>query len=206
MDPFGGMGRDELRVFCWAAAAAFLLVVGVCRPRRLHWTALGSVLLFAAFNVGAGIYILNDFSDSRWSSGGEPSLTVPPLSGTPVVGQLLGPLDAVLEKVVGGVNTFLAFQQALLVALEFLAASGLALLVSFPVAVIAFVVNYFIARRRKADFKKYRATVDLLKEELEQLKQQISSGNFVDTALPAVDEGPVIRGPLSPRGDSGMLQ
>ncbi len=176
MDLLGGMSRDELRIFSWVAAAAFALVAGVWRPRRLHWTALGSVLLFAALNAGAGIYVLNHFNDSRWSTGEEPPLSVPSFSGTPVVGQFLEPLDSALNGVVGGVNEFLAFKQALPVALDFLAASGWALLVAFPIAILAASISYAAARRRTADFEKYRATVDLLQDELEQVKRQISSG------------------------------
>jgi hypothetical protein len=187
------MGRDELRMFSWVAAAVFALVAGLWRPRKIHWTALGSALLFAALNAGAGIYVLNHFGDSRWSAGGEPPLSAPSFSGTPIVGQFLGPLDAALNGMVGGVNEFLAFKQALPVALDFLAVSGWALLVSFPLAVLAAGMSYAAARRRTADFDKYRATVDLLKEELEQVKRQISSGNSAVTAPPAEDEVPDMR-------------
>jgi len=200
LDLLGGMGRDELRIFSWVAATVFALVAGVWRPRRLYWTALGSVLLFAALNAGAGIYVLNHFGDSRWSAGGEPPLSAPSFSGTPVVGQFLGPLDSALNGVVGGVNEFLAFKQALPVALDFLAASGWALLVSFPLAVLAAGISFAVARRRTADFEKYRATVDLLKDELEQVKRQISAGNAVYTALPAEDEVNDVRPRLARRG------
>ncbi|MCG2620872.1 hypothetical protein LVY72_02965 [Arthrobacter sp. I2-34] len=204
MDLLGGVGRDELRIFSWAAAAVFALVAGVWRPRGLHWTALGSALLFAALNAGAGIYVLGHFGDSRWSARGEPPLSAPSFSGTPVVGQFLGPLDSTLDGVVGGVNDFLAFKQALPVALDFLAASGWALLVSFPLAVLAAGISagtrYAVARRRTADFEKYRATVDLLKVELEQVKRQISSGNSVDTELPALVEVTDVRPRLMHRG------
>lgn len=188
LDPLGGLSRDDLRIIPWIAAIVFALVAGVWRPRRLHWTALGSVLLFAGLNAGAGIYVLNHFRDARWSAGGEPPLTAPSFSGTPMVGQFLGPLDTALNGVVGGVNEFLAFKQALPIALDFLAVSGWALLLSFPLAVAAAVVSYAAARRRAAAFEKYRATVDLLKEELEEVKRQISSGSSVDPALPAEDE------------------
>ena len=204
MDLLGGMSRDELRTFSWVAAIVFALVAGLWRPRRLHWTALGSVLLFAALNAGAGIYVLNHFGDSRWS-GGEQPLSAPPFSGTPVVGQFLGPLDSALNGVVGGVNEFLAFKQALPIALDFLAASGWALLVSFPLAVLAAGIGFAMARRRAADFEKYRATVDLLKDELEQVKRQISAGNSVagnsvDASLPAEDEVTDVRPRLTRRG------
>jgi hypothetical protein len=51
-----------------------------------------------------------------------------------------------------------------------------------------------------ADFKKIRATVDLLKEELEQVKRQISSGNSAGMALPAEDEVADVRPSLMRRG------
>lgn len=188
MDLLGGMSRDELRISSWVAATVFALVAGVWRPRRLHWTLLGSVLLFAALNAGAAIYVLNHFSDLRWSAGGDPPLSAPSLSETPVVGQFLGPLDSALNGVVGGVNEFLAFKQALPIALDFLAVSGWALLVSFPLAILAAGISYSVARRRTAEFDEYRATVDLLKDELEQVRRQISSGHSADTAPPVEDK------------------
>jgi hypothetical protein len=183
MDLLGGLSLDQLRTVSWVAATVFAVVAGAWRPRRLHWTALGSVLLFAALNAGTGIYVLNHFGDSRWSAGGEPPLSAPSFSGTPLVGQFLGPLDSALNAVVGGVNEFLAFKQALPIALDFLAVSGWALLVAFPLAILAAGVSFAVARRRAAEFDKYRATVDLLKDELEQVKRQISSGNSADRAL-----------------------
>jgi hypothetical protein len=78
---------------------------------------------------------------------------------------------------VGGVNDFLAFKQALPVALDFLATSGWALLLSFPLAVLAAVISFAMARRRAAEFEKYRTKVDLLEDELEQVKRQISASS-----------------------------
>ncbi|MFC9335846.1 hypothetical protein [Arthrobacter sp. NPDC057009] len=191
------MSRDQLSITTWVAAAVFALAVGVWRPRKLHWTVLGAVLLFAALNAGAGIYVMNHVGDPRWSAGEQP-LSAPSFSGTPMVGQFLGPLDSALNDVVGQVNAFLAFKQALPVALGFLGTSGWALLVSFPLGILAAVTSYIQERRRKAEFEKYRATVDQLKVELEQIKRQISSGNAGSTALPAGDEVPDAR----PRADS----
>ena len=188
MDVLAGISSDGLRILPWVAAIAFALVAAVWRPRRFHLTALGAVLLFAALNAGAGVYVLNHVGDARWSPGGESRLSAPSFSGTPVVGQFLGPLDAALNGVVGGVNDFLAFKHALPVALDFFAAAGWALLVSFPLAIIAVAVSYAAARRRRAEFEDYRAAVDLLKGEVELLKRQIPSGNTVDTAPRAEDD------------------
>jgi hypothetical protein len=185
LDLLGGISLDVLRILPWAAAIVFALAAGFWRPRKLHWTALASVLLFAALNAGAAIYVLNHFDDPRWSSGKDPSLSAPSLSDTPIVGEYLGDLDSALDGVVGGVNEFLAFKQALPVALDFLAASGWALLASFPLAILAAGIGFTMARRRSAAFDRYRADVDLLKKELEQLKRQISSGHSGATALPS---------------------
>lgn len=83
-----------------------------------------------------------------------------------------------------GVNELLAFKNSLPVALDFLAMSGWALLVSFPLVILAAAISFIRARRRKADFEKYRATVDSLKEELEEVKRQILSRIFAGAALP----------------------
>ncbi|RJT96924.1 hypothetical protein D6T65_14475 [Arthrobacter frigidicola] len=181
----GGISLDVLRILPWVGAIVFALAAGFWRPRKLYWTALASVLLFAALNAGAAIYVLNSFDDPRWSSGKDPSLSAPSLSDTPIVGDYLGDLDSALDDVVGGVNEFLAFKQALPLALEFLAASGWALLASFPLAILAAGIGFTMARRRTAAFDRYRADVDLLKKELEQLKRQISSGHSGSTALPS---------------------
>ncbi|WP_181033691.1 hypothetical protein [Arthrobacter sp. SX1312] len=170
------MGLDVLRILTWVAPTVVALVAGFLLRRSLHWIALGAVLLFAALNAAAGIYVLNHFSDPRWSPEGMASLSAPSLSETPLVGDYLEPLDTALEGVVGGVNDFRAFQQALPVTLDFLATSGWALLVSVPVAIVAAFVSFNNARRRKAEFRKYLATVDSLKDELEQIKRQIGAG------------------------------
>ena len=181
MDLLGGVSLDNLRSFPWIAAAVFALAAGLWRPRRLHWTGLGAVLLFAALNAAAGIYVLNHFSDPRWSAGGEQPLSAPSFSGTPLVGEFLGPLDAALNGVVGGVNEFLAFKHALPIAMDFLTVSGWALLASFPLAVLAAGISFAVARRRAAEFARYRATVDRLEAELEQVKRQIGLMNPAET-------------------------
>ncbi|MFL4476760.1 hypothetical protein ACIPUB_00610 [Paeniglutamicibacter sp. ORCA_105] len=188
MELLGRLSLEQLHSYSWGIAAGVLLVLGVFRWRSLHWTVVGSVTLFAALNAGSGIYVLSTVGDSRWSAGEESSLSAPSLAGTPVVGEYLVPLDSALHAVVGGVNEFMAFKQALPIALEFLAMSGIALLVSFPLAIIAVIISFIVARRRKANFEKYRATVDQLKVELEQVKFQIAAGNFAVPAFQSVDD------------------
>ncbi|WP_417219565.1 hypothetical protein [Arthrobacter sp.] len=93
------------------------------------------------------------------------------------MGQFLGGLDSALTGVVGGVNDFLAFKQTLPVALDFLAAAGWALLVAFPLALVAVGTSYRSARRRRADFKRYQSELELLRAELDEVKRQIASAS-----------------------------
>ncbi|WP_434992130.1 hypothetical protein [Arthrobacter sp. Ld5] len=185
------MSVDALHLGTWIVPAVIALVAGFLLQRAVHWIALGAVLLFAALNAAAAVYVLNTFSDARWSPEGQETLSAPSLSETPMVGEFLEPLDSALEGVVGGVNDFRAFQEALPVALDFLALSGWALLVAVPLVVLAGVVSFFKAQRRKADFRKYRATVDSLQDELEQIKRQLAAGYPVPPAgAHVVDVGP----------------
>ncbi|WP_394249492.1 hypothetical protein [Arthrobacter pityocampae] len=185
------MSLDLLRILTWLVPAVVALVAGFLLPRSLHWIALGAVLLFAALNAGAAVYVLNTFSDARWSPEGQDTLSAPSLSETPMVGEFLEPLDSALEGVVGGVNDFRAFQEALPVALDFLALSGWGLLVAFPLVVVAAVVSFAAAQHRKAEFRKYRATVDSLRDELEQIKRQLAAGYATPPAgAHVVDVGP----------------
>lgn len=175
LDPLSNLSSDVLRLIPWIVAACFAVVAGIWRPRRFHWTALGAVLLFAALNAGGAIYVLDHFHDARWASGGQPPLTAPSLADAPVVGQFLGGLDSAMTGVIGGVNDFLAFKKALPVALDFLAATGWALLVAFPLALIAVGTSYRSARRRRVDFRKYHIEIELLRSELDLVKRQIAS-------------------------------
>ncbi|MET3142782.1 UNVERIFIED_ORG: hypothetical protein ABIB13_002500 [Arthrobacter sp. UYEF2] len=194
------MSRDELRMYSWIAAAAFLLVAGACNWRKIHWTALGSVLLFAAANAGAGIYVLNHLTDPRWAPEGSEPLTAPSFAGTPLVGQYLGPLDSALNAVVGGMNDFLAFQHALPIALDFLAVAGQALLFSFPMAIIALIVSFILGIHQRSKFKKYRATVDRLSVELEQIKKQLAAMTSEEPALLVPSEIVEVRSRLTRQG------
>lgn len=175
MDPLSTMSGAGLHLAPWILAGCFAVIAGIWRPRRFHWTALGAVLLFAALNAGVAIYVLEHFHDARWGSGGQPPLTAPTLADAPVVGQFLGGLDSAMTGVVGGVNDFLAFKQALPVALDFLAAAGWASLVAFPLALWAVGTSYRAARHRRAEFGKYQTEVQLLRAELDEVKLQMAS-------------------------------
>ncbi|WP_051420893.1 hypothetical protein [Paenarthrobacter nicotinovorans] len=182
MDLLSTVSPDQLPVFIWVATAVFVIAGGIFQPRRFHWTALGAVVGFAALNAVAGLYVLNHYADPRWSSQAVSRLSAPSLADTPLGGQFMGPLDSALVSVVTGVSEFLAFKEALPVALDFMATAGWALLVSFPVAVITVSVSFMLARRCAASFEKYKVAVDVLKVELEALKRQIEAVSDVRTS------------------------
>ncbi|KIA73919.1 hypothetical protein ANMWB30_11670 [Arthrobacter sp. MWB30] len=89
----------------------------------------------------------------------------------------MGPFDSALSSVINGVNDYLAFKDALPVALDFFASAGWALLVSFPLGILAAIVNFVLAKRRAAIVERYRSTVDQLKADVEKLKLQVRAGS-----------------------------
>ncbi|WP_404290052.1 hypothetical protein [Glutamicibacter arilaitensis] len=177
MDPLGTLSRENLTIAIWVVVAIFAVAMGIWRRKQLQWVLLSSVLLFAVLNVGVGIYVLSNVGDSRWAAEGSVPLQAPSLTETPIVGQYLDPLDSAIQSMVGGVNSFLAFNQALPVSLDYFAKSGWALLIAVPLLIIVAAMSYTAARRRKRELSDYRATVDQLKIDLEQIKQQIAAGN-----------------------------
>ena len=173
MDILSGVNSDWLKALTWLSAIATGLLLCFWRPRRVHWAALGSVLVFAVANIAAGIYVLSHLGDSRWGGGAEERLDAPSLANTPVVGQFLGPLDSLLNGVVEGVNEFTDFRASLPVAVEFLAAAGWALAVAVPLGLVALMVSYRDAQRRKAEFARVSLQVEELSAELEEIKRHL---------------------------------
>ena len=169
MDILTGIGLEQLRLWIWILVLAFAVAVGFWRRHQLVAVALASVLLFATLNAGAGIYILKRLGDPRWTAG-EPPVSAPELSGTPIVGQQLVPLESALAAIAGGVNSFWEFRQALPVALDFFTRSGWALLVAIPLIIAIMLRTFQAARRRRKDLQKLSDAVDHLQSELAMVK------------------------------------
>lgn len=169
-----GVSVDWLRGITWLSAIASGILLCFWGLRRAPVAVLGSVIVFGAVNVGAGIYVLSHLGDARWGGGAVERLGGPSLTGIPVVGSFLGPLETVLGGVVDGVNGFIDFSAALPVALEFFTAAGWALFASLPLAVLVLVFSYWEARRRKAEFIRYKLQVDELRGELDEIRRHLS--------------------------------
>ena len=114
---------------------------------------------------------------SEIRAGAEERLDAPSLADTPVVGQFLGSLDALLVGVVDGVNEFTDFRASLPVAVDFLAAAGWALAVAVPLGLVALVVSYRDAQRRKAEFARFSLQVEELSTELDEIKRHVGYPN-----------------------------
>lgn len=173
MDILSGVSSEWLKALTWLSAIAAGLLLCFWRPRRLHWAALGSALVYAVANFGAGIYVLSHLGDSRWGGGSADRLGAPSLADTPVVGQFLGSLDTVLGGVVDGVNEFIDFRAALPVALDYLSVAGWALVVAVPLGILVLVVSCREAQRRKAAFARYSLRVEELSDELDAIKRHL---------------------------------
>jgi hypothetical protein len=173
LDLLAGVSADWMRALTWLVAILSGLLLFFWR-RRVDLAALGSVIVFMVASAGAGTYVLHHLGDDRWRGGTGNRLTVPSLSETPVVGQFMEPVDSFMESVAGSVNQFLDFQEALPAALDFFVAAGWALLVSLPLALLVMIVGYVEARRRKAEFDRYKLQVEELRAELNDLKQHLN--------------------------------
>lgn len=172
MDLLAGVSIDGFKILSWVLALAVGL--GICFwPRKRHWAALDAVLVWIAANVGWGIYVLAHRGDARWPA--DTSLPGPPsLSGTPLVGEYLEPLDSWMDGVVGGVNDLWDLQAAIAVAMDFFRLAGWGCVAAVPAAVIAVWGSLFQQRRRKAELVRYRNTVDDLQRELAEVKRFVN--------------------------------
>lgn len=188
VDILGGVNREWLAALTWIAAAAAGAGVLVWRRRRVDLAALAAVVVFMAVNVGAGIYVLNHLADGRWGGDAQAKLAPPSLSGTPVVGQFLEPLERAMAGMAGSVNDFIDFQAALPVALGFFAAAGWALAVSVPLALAAAAVQARLARRRKAEAVAWQDEVEKLRRELEAVKRHVGITTSFETDSTAAQE------------------
>ena len=188
VDILGGVNREWLAALTWMAAAAAGAGVLVWRRRRADLAALAAVVVFMSANIGAGIYVLNHLADGRWGGDGQAKLAPPSLSGTPVVGQFLEPLEGAMAGMAGGVNDFIDFQAALPVALGFFAAAGWALAFSVPVALAAAAVQAKRARRRKAESAAWQGEVDKLRMELDAVKRHVGFTTSFETDSTAAEE------------------
>ncbi len=143
------------------------------RRRRPDQALLAAVLVFMAASAGAGIYVLNHWSDGRWGGDAQSRLSAPTLSGAPVVGDFLKPLEGALGGMADGVNDFIDFRSALPVALDFFAAAGWALAAAVPAGLAVLAVNARAARRRKAALVRYGTELERLRLELEGVKRHV---------------------------------
>ena len=188
VDILGGVNREWLAALTWIAAAAAGAGVLVLRRRRVDLAALAAVVVFMAVNIGAGIYVLNHLADDRWGGDGQAKLAPPSLSGTPVVGQFLAPLEGAMAGMAGSVNDFIDFQAALPVALGFFAAAGWALAVSVPLALAAAAVQARRLRRRKAEAVAWQDEVEKLRRELDAVKRHVGITTSFETDSTAAQE------------------
>jgi hypothetical protein len=143
------------------------------RRHRPDQAVLVAIAVFAAASAGAGIYVLNHLGDGRWGGDEDSRLQPPALSGTPVVGDFLKPLDNVLGGMAEGVNDFVDFRSALPVALEFFAAAGWALAASIPAGLLVLGFTARAARRRNAALAAQGRELQSLRNELERVKRHV---------------------------------
>jgi hypothetical protein len=173
VDILAGVSGESLRALTWISAVVCGAAVLVWRRRRPDQALLAAVMVFMAASVGAGIYVLNHVSDGRWGGDAQAKLSPPSLSGAPVVGDFLEPLEGALGGMADGVNDFIDFRSALPVALDYFAAAGWALAAAVPVGLLVLAANARAARRRNAALARYSSELEALRVELEGVKRHV---------------------------------
>jgi hypothetical protein len=154
------------------------------QPAKALWAAVGSAAAFGLANLGVGAYVLVNITDPRWSAGGADILQAPRLADTPLIGRFMGSFDSLMGSVVGGVNEFLEFKDALPAAVDFFGRAGWAFLAMLPLFVLAVLVSAVQDRRRKAEYRRYKAAVGELQRELAELKKYVNYPASGATAAP----------------------
>jgi hypothetical protein len=172
VDILAGIGIGGLKTIIWVLAVGMGLLLYFWYPRRLQWAALGAAIVFVAASIGAGIYVLAHPNDPRWPAGTQ--LSAPSLSGTPLVGEYLQPLDFLTHSVVGGVNDLRGFQQAFPVALNFFTMAGWGCLALVPLGIFALAASYVEQKRRKAEFSRYKSAVEELQQQLRDVQRFVN--------------------------------
>ncbi|WP_461173875.1 hypothetical protein M1D93_03915 [Arthrobacter sp. Z1-9] len=173
MDILAGVSAEWLKWLTWIVAAVCGVAMLAWRPRRPDQAVLASLLVFITASVGAGIYVLNHLADGRWGGDAQSKLSAPSLSGAPVVGDFLKPLEGALGGMADGVNDFIDFQSALPVALDYFAAAGWALAVTVPVGLLVLAGSARAARRRTAEVARHATELERLRAELERVKRHV---------------------------------
>lgn len=165
-----GISVDGFKIL--AVVVALLVGVGVFFGffRRWYWALFAAVFSYMVLTAGTGVYVLMHLNDPRWSVGKEPLLQAPTLSGAPVVGELMKPLEGFLRDAATSINELASFRHALPVAQEFFALAGWALLVLVPVTIVALVVSRFRQATLLLRMERMAAELAALKREVASIK------------------------------------
>lgn len=172
MDILAGISISGLQTFVWSLALGTALLLRFWYPRKLHWSALGAAGVFVAASIGAALYVLANPIDPRWPAGAP--LSAPSLSATPLVGDYLKPLDALMVNVIGGVNDLRGFQQAVPVALDFFTMAGWGCLAAVPLGIFALWASYREERCRRMEFARYKSAVEELQQQLRDVQRFVN--------------------------------
>lgn len=149
--------------------------------KRWYWALFASIFTYMILTAGVGVYVLMHISDARWAVGREPLLEAPSVGDTPVIGEMMRPLDDFMRDAAMSINQLTSFRHALPVAQDFFALSGWALLVLIPVAIMALVISRFRSATLFLRFEQLAATVQAQGREIENLRRaSTTSGGALD--------------------------
>lgn len=160
-----------------AVIVSLLVGIGVFYGffKRWYWALFATVFTYMIVTAGIGVYVLMHINDARWSEGEAPLLQAPSVGNTPVIGEMMRPLDDFMRDATTSINELVSFRHALPVAQDFFALSGWALVALVPVAIMALVVSRFKSATLFLRFERLAATVQTQGAEIEALRRELAS-------------------------------
>ena len=168
-----GISVDGFKVIAVVLAALVGAGVYLGFFRKWYWALFAVTFTYMVVSAGIGVYVLMHFTDPRWSMGKEPLLQAPAVGDTPVVGELLRPLEGFLQDAATSINDLAAFRHALPVAQEFFALAGWALLLLIPVTIMALAVSRFKQATMFLRVERLVAKVNAQDAEIKALKRKV---------------------------------
>lgn len=184
---FNSVSVDGFKIL--AVMVALLVGIGVFYGffKRWYWALFATVFTYMIVTAGIGVYVLMHINDARWSVGKAPLLQAPSMGNTPVIGEMMRPLDDFMRDTAMSINELVSFRHALPVAQDFFALSGWALLALIPVAIMALAVSRFKSATLFLRFERLAATVHTQGAEIAALRQELADAKPLEGGLKKED-------------------
>lgn len=167
-DVLANSSLDDLKVLTWVVASIvailwfIILWIFLSSPKK-YWEITSSIIqsllvgasVFFLLNLGMAFYVLSHLTDSRWSIGKDPLLSLNDIqTSVPFLDEIAKQINEVQHGVAGAVNNVAAMQHAFSAASYFLITAIPAIVVVIALALLTLAAGVW-AKRRAEKQKEY---------------------------------------------------